>query len=180
MANMSSLQKEILRIIQPSICTQEVGDYWFERVSKGELTRDEGNTSHLGCYFLPYNPDTKQVFIVHHKKSGLWLFPGGHVDKDELPLQTLNREIEEELGVSNRVKEAEPFLLTITPINHPGIMCREHLDLWYRFPTDGSEFVVDPAEFHTTRWTSLKEARELMVDPANLEALSRMEQFFAS
>lgn len=78
-------------------------------------------------------------------KSGLWLAPGGHIDKDEHLLQTLNREIEEELGAKERIKEnIRSFLLTITPINNPVQACKEHLDIWYRFPTDGSEFNVDP------------------------------------
>jgi len=178
---MNTLQDYIRAIISPSICTSEVADHWLKRVEEGKLTRDEGHTSHLGCYFLPYNSETKQVFVVHHKKSGLWLFPGGHLDEGELPVQTLNREIGEELGTWDRIKEEIfPFLLTITPINHPGIMCTEHLDFWFRFSTDGSEFVVDPAEFHTTRWVNLQEARELMVDPANREALDKMEVLFSS
>ena len=177
---MNALQKYLRSIINLTICDQAVMDYWLKRVEEGDLTRDEGNISHLGCYFLPYNPETKQLFVVHHKKSGLWLFPGGHVDEGELPLQTLNREIEEELGAKDRItEEIKPFLLSITPINHDKIMCKEHLDIWFRFPTDGSEFVVDPTEFYETRWVSIQGAKNLMTDPPNLKAVSKMEELFA-
>ena len=178
---MRNLHEEIKAIIDPKICNEQIANYWLERLEKGDLTRDDNNPSHFCCYFLPYNPDTKQVFIVHHKKSGLWLSPGGHIDKDENLMRTLNREIEEELGVKDKIKEEiKPFLLTITPIENRVQPCKEHLDIWYRFPTNGSEFNVDPKEFHTTKWTSIEEAKQVVTDPPNLEALSKMEELFTS
>mgnify|MGYP001613487427 CR=1 FL=1 len=95
-------------------------------------------------------------------------------------MQTLNREIKEELGIKEKIKEEiMPFLLTITPINNTSQPCKEHLDLWYRFEADSSEFNIDPREFHETRWVSTKEARQLVTDPPNLEALSKTEQLFS-
>ncbi len=178
---MTTLYEEIKAVIDPKLCNEQIANYWLERLEKRDLTRDDGNVSHFCCYFLPYNSATKQVFIVYHKKSGLWLSPGGHIDKDESLMQTLNREIGEELGVKENIKEdIRPFLLTITPIENRVKPCKEHLDIWYRFPADGSEFNVDPKEFYTTRWVSIEQARQLITDPPNLEALHKMEQFFAS
>ena len=88
---MTTQKEQIQAIVDPTLCNQQIADYWLERLEKGELTRDDGNVSHFCCYFLPYNPATKQVFIVHHKKSGLWLSPGGHIDQGESLMQTLNR-----------------------------------------------------------------------------------------
>ena len=166
--------------IDPNICTDAVGKRFFKKLEEGGYTRDENPISHYCCYFLPYKPDTKKVFLIHHKKSGLWIFPGGHIDKGEDLIQTLNREIEEELGIKDKVKnKIKPFLLTITPINNPVQPCKEHLDFWYRFSTDGSEFNVDPREFHDAKWLSTDEARELITDPPNLEALDKMEILFS-
>lgn len=84
-----------------------------------------------------------------------------------------------ELGAKDKVKEKiQPFLLTVTPINNPMQPCKEHLDIWYRIPTDGSEFNVDPKEFHGTRWMTVDEAIKLVIDPPNVEALDKMEQLF--
>ena len=177
---MSTLYEEIRAVIDPKLCNEQITKYWLKRLERGDLTRDDGNASHFCCYFLPYNPATRQVFIVHHKKAGLWLSPGGHIDRGESLMQTLNREIEEELGMKQKIKEEiKPFLLTITPIENKTRPCKEHMDIWYRFPTDGSEFNVDPQEFYTTRWVSIEEARQLTTDPPNLEALRKMEQFLA-
>lgn len=176
---MNNLYDYIKTEIDSNICSKEVGNRFFSRLDEGSPTRDENTISHFCCYFLPYNPVTKQVFIVHHKKSSLWLAPGGHIDKGEHPMQTLNREIEEELGVKDKIKEKiKPFLLTITLINNPIRPCKEHLDIWYKFSADGSEFNVDPKEFHDTKWLTIDEARKLVTDPPNIEALDKMEQLF--
>ncbi|MFA5098928.1 MAG: NUDIX domain-containing protein [Candidatus Paceibacterota bacterium] len=162
-----------------NICVEDIYNYFLKRVDEGKLTRDENPISHFCCYFLPYNSKTKQVFIIHHKKSGLWLSPGGHIDEGENLMQTLNREIQEELGIENKIKEKiKPFLLTITPINNTVQPCKEHLDIWYRFETDGSEFNVDLKEFHDTKWLSIDEARKIITDFPNLQALDKMEEFF--
>ncbi len=153
----------------------EVSKRYLELLEKsGGLTRDDGDHSHFCAYFLPYNPKTNQIFIVHHKKSGLWLSPGGHVDKGELLLDTLNREIKEELGVTNFFSELpKPFLISITPINNPAQpSCKEHLDIWFLLETDGSNFDVDPQEFHNTKWIGLDEAKKIITDEANLKAIS--------
>lgn len=175
---MSDLREYITKEINPNTCTKEVGKRYLKRLEEGAPTRDENPASHFCCYFLPYNLATKQVFLVHHKKSGLWIFPGGHIDKGEHPLEALNREVEEELGVKGKVSDAKPFLFTITLIDRPPHTCREHLDIWFRFEADGSEFHIDPREFHDTKWVNLAEARGCVTDPPNLQALDRMEQLF--
>jgi 8-oxo-dGTP pyrophosphatase MutT (NUDIX family) len=47
-----------------------------------------------------------KVLLVKHKKLGFWLAPGGHIDEDELPHQTAEREFFEETGV--RVAAYDP------------------------------------------------------------------------
>ncbi len=143
----------------------------------GGLTRDEGNMSHFCVYFVPYNTKTKQLFIVHHKKSGLWLSPGGHIDKGELLLDALNREIKEELGVANFFSTLpQPFLISVTPINNPVQPCKEHLDIWFLVETYGSNFNVDLQEFYATKWVSLEEAKSIVTDPANQKAIEILNE----
>ncbi len=171
---MTSLSEQIKQIANDIASrNSEAAHRVLERLNEpGGLTRDEGNASHFCVYFLPYNPQTKKVFIVHHKKSGLWLSPGGHIDKGELLLDALNREIKEELGVVKFFPELpKPFLISITPISNPVQPCKEHLDIWFLVETDGSNFNVDLQEFHATKWRSLNEAKLIVTDPANLKAI---------
>ncbi|MFA6042312.1 MAG: NUDIX domain-containing protein [Patescibacteria group bacterium] len=148
-----------------------------ERLEEGKWTRDENPQSHFCAYFLPYNPETKEVFIVHHKKSGLWIAPGGHIDEGETLFQTLNREIEEELGVKQFFSSSQmPFLLTITPIEMQTHPCKMHYDIWYLVQTNGKNFQIDPKEFLATKWLSIEAARKYVTDPPNLKALEMIEQ----
>lgn len=176
----NSQAEKIKEIIDPSLCSPpEIIGKFLTRVGDGRLTRDEEPASHFCVYFLPYDSKTGKVFIVHHKKSGLWLSPGGHIDKGEIPLEALRREIKEELGfdfVSPR--GFKPFLLTITPIDNAVQPCRMHYDLWYGIPADGSNFKIDLKEFHDTKWLTLEEARQFVTDPPNLQALNKIESYF--
>jgi 8-oxo-dGTP pyrophosphatase MutT (NUDIX family) len=43
--------------------------------------------------------DGDKVLLVKHKKLGLWLAPGGHIEKDELLHKAAEREFWEEAGI---------------------------------------------------------------------------------
>ncbi len=170
------------RLVTQSLCPDEATYQRFlKRIEQGALTRDENPLSHFCVYFLPVHRDKKEIFIVYHKKSGLWLSPGGHLDQGETPIQAVNREITEELGVPAFFQEApQPFLFTIVDIIDQKHTCKTHHDLWYRMPTDGTDFHIDPTEFHETRWITIPAARELVTDPSNLHAFDRIEAGFLS
>jgi 8-oxo-dGTP pyrophosphatase MutT (NUDIX family) len=40
-----------------------------------------------------------KVLLHHHRKLGLWLPPGGHIERDELPDEAAVREVFEETGI---------------------------------------------------------------------------------
>jgi len=170
------LYQNIAKIIKREICdSQETYREFCQRLEEGNLTRDENILTHFGTFFLPFNPESRQLFLAHHKKSGLWIAPGGHIDQGEILLDTLNREIWEELGVKDHFKKApNPFLLTITRINNTTQPCKAHYDIWYLMTTDGADFNIDPQEFHDTRWLTIDEARKIVTAPTNITALKML------
>jgi len=107
---------------------------------------------HLVSYFLLLDKDHGQVLLVDHKKANLWLPAGGHVEVDEHPKETVEREIVEELGVQADFVSEKPFFLTVTLTKgHKG----NHTDvsLWYILKaTVGNSFQYDEREFHDIRW----------------------------
>ncbi|HUW72154.1 MAG TPA: NUDIX domain-containing protein [Candidatus Humimicrobiaceae bacterium] len=173
---MNTLQS-ISKIIDRSICDgEETYNAFKQRLEAGIPTRDENPKTHFCVYFLPYDSQGKKIFIVHHKKSGLWLSPGGHINKGEILHEALSREVSEELGVKNDFRETQPFLLTITQIENKVQLCKVHYDIWYLFPTNGSNFNIDPTEFHDIKWLTVEEARKIVTDPCNLKALEVVQK----
>jgi 8-oxo-dGTP pyrophosphatase MutT (NUDIX family) len=48
-----------------------------------------------------------KVLLHRHPRQGLWLPPGGHIERDELPHDAAVREIEEETGLRLRLHSEE-------------------------------------------------------------------------
>lgn len=167
----------IKQIIERTSSENDVKKAFSDRIKKDKVTRDENHVSHFCVYFAGYDSTTKEVFIGHHIKSGLWLFNGGHIDVGESPHQALHREIKEEWGVKIKLPEDHtPELLTITKINNPKRQtCKIHYDIWYFIPLNKKSFKPKQSllktEFHQTGWKTLKEAKTLIQETNTLEAL---------
>ncbi len=148
-----------------------------QKISNSKYTKDDDPESHLCVSFAAYDHKSKQIFIGRHIKSGLWLFNGGHVDKEETLRQAVEREINEEWEINtNNIKIGIPELLTITDIDNPTKQtCRTHFDIWYFIDIDKNNFNPDPSklatEFYSVEWIDLIKAKELITDKSTITAL---------
>lgn len=168
---------EIREIIPKAEINSDTRIRYISRLLEGKPSRADDPISHFCTYFLPYNTKIKKVFIVAHKKSGLWLTPGGHIEPGETLHESLTREIKEELGIINPLPiSSKPLLLTITDVKRDARACEIHFDIWYFLPTDGSIFKVDMEEFHETCWVTIVEGRKLMTDENNLLGLDFVQR----
>jgi 8-oxo-dGTP pyrophosphatase MutT (NUDIX family) len=79
------------------------------------------------------------VVLLKHKRLGLWLQPGGHVDPGESPWDAALREAREETGLDVAFVGGAPRLVHVDV--HPGGRGHTHLDL--RYLVDGG--AADPA-----------------------------------
>lgn len=180
MNNSSQLAQELEKLLDDHF-SGETAEIFRQRLRAGKLTKQENPQSHFCAYFAAADYKSKQLFIGHHKKSGLWLFSGGHIDEGELLLETVKREINEEWGLNgNDFKIETPALLTATEIYNPTKQpCRLHLDIWHFINIDKDTFDPDPCklaeEFYTMEWMDLTKARQLVTDPSTILALDFIE-----
>ena len=112
--------------------------------------------------------DAKTLLILH-KKLGLWLPPGGHIDKDELPCDAVLREVEEETGLRVELFEnhgmvfdaGKPELNEVKMLAMPNHIQLEniepghqHIDLVYTAKVIGGEEKHRQEEVDEMKWFS--------------------------
>lgn len=75
------------------------------------------DTFHLGVKALIYNSAGKVLLLEreHRTKGMYWDIPGGRLHKGESLLDTLKRELDEEVGLKD-VQGAVPFMTVVTDI----------------------------------------------------------------
>lgn len=126
---------------------------------------------HLVCYTVLYDAKEKKILLLEHKNAGILLPSGGHVDKDELPYETVKRELQEELGMEADFFQENwktPFFINqIETIGKtPGHI---DVDLWYilkgnsKNPLD-SETEEFKREFGNYKWFTPDEILKMPIE----------------
>jgi 8-oxo-dGTP pyrophosphatase MutT (NUDIX family) len=125
---------------------------------------------HLVSYFVVLDDVRGQLLLVAHRKAGLWLPAGGHVEPGESPWAAVVRECREELGieaVASPITGERPLFLTVTQTR--GQNAHTDVSLWFLLTADPDTITsYDQGEFDAIRWLTdeqvLQEPDELL-DP---------------
>lgn len=147
---------------------------------------------------------TTKVFVVndgavalhYHPKLEIYLPPGGHIERDELPHTSAKREVREEIGLDPEIvrevsdvevpggrpiPEPEHFILYDVDVDSEGEVAHQHIDLIYYAEVDSRE--IDPEEDEVPadewEWYSKDDLRSGDFDPDTekmaLEAIEKVE-----
>ncbi len=112
-----------------------------------------------------------KVLLVKHRKLGLWLPVGGHIEKEETPEEALKREALEEAGLEiellgkpafecadkNVAMLLMPHHMQLELIKHDKEAVHHHVDfIFFCRALDGKER-LNAEEHHEIKWFSPKE-----------------------
>ena len=140
-----------------------------------------GEHDYTASAFIVRTDMTEPRLLLHkHKKLGVLLQPGGHVELNENPWQAICHEIIEETGYElSQLKILQPKIRMKTlsgAILHPIPVCpnthnfdaegnHKHTDEGYAFIADGAPVgQPDEGESADMRWVSLEELKSLNKD----------------
>lgn len=99
---------------------------------------------------------SRGVILHRHKRLGLWLQPGGHIDPGESPAEAVVREVREETGLPVRHAADGPHLIHVDV--HDGGRGHIHLDLRYLLQAEGGDPQPEAGESQEVRWFGWEEA----------------------
>lgn len=97
------------------------------------------------------------ILLHRHKRLGIWLQPGGHLDPGESPLQAALRETREETGLAARPVSDPAGILHVDV--HDAARGHVHLDVRYLLAAPDDDPVPPPHESQAVAWFALPEAR---------------------
>jgi 8-oxo-dGTP pyrophosphatase MutT (NUDIX family) len=131
---------------------------------------------HFTASAFVLSPSEDALLLIFHKKLGIWVQPGGHVEAtDETLSAAARREAEEEVGLAlPNTEEAGIFDLDIHAIparkDEPS---HEHFDVRYRFRAPTLDF-VRTEEVADARWVPLADLASLTTDESVLRAARKL------
>jgi 8-oxo-dGTP pyrophosphatase MutT (NUDIX family)/GNAT superfamily N-acetyltransferase len=121
---------------------------------------EHADRTHITASAIVVSDDGGRVVLHRHKRLGLWLQPGGHIEHGETPQQAALREAAEETGLPVRLDGDDLVHVDV----HPGPRRHTHLDLRYLVRSPQVAPAPSSSESQDVRWFHWHEA-VAMADP---------------
>ncbi len=126
----------------------------------------ENIKKHFCVAVFVYDKQSRRFLLVHHKKMGTWVQPGGHVEIDESPEEAAIREVYEETGLKIKLLgERKPrdcdYILPLAIQKNIVEKNHIHMDFVYAAYVDGeSKLTLNKNESTGIEWFTLKEIKD--------------------
>lgn len=122
---------------------------FLEQVERLTRPADEfSDRVHVTASAILVTPDRRRVLLHRHKRLGLWLQPGGHIDAGEQPWDAARREAAEETGLEATLVSSDLIHVDV----HPGPRGHTHLDLRYLVEAPDTAPVPPEGESPDAEW----------------------------
>ncbi|HEY3256480.1 MAG TPA: NUDIX hydrolase [Polyangiaceae bacterium] len=155
-----------------------------------ELSRAEGAgershfaPGHFTASAFVLSPDRRDLVLIHHKKLGIWVQPGGHVEPTDVDLiGAARREVLEEVGLDDleslSVGGAKGASLVFDVDIHlipqrKAEPAHEHFDIRFAFVAK-TRTLVPSDEVADLRWVPLSDVEQLGCDESVLRAVGKL------
>jgi 8-oxo-dGTP pyrophosphatase MutT (NUDIX family) len=146
--------------------------------------RSHFSPGHFTASAFVLSPDRRELILIHHKKLGIWVQPGGHVEGSDADLASAaRREVAEEVGLGELDWLSEPGALFDVDIHtiparkaEPG---HEHFDVRFAFVARTRDF-TRTEEVADVRWVPLNEVENMGVDGSVLRPVQKLRALLAA
>lgn len=137
----------------------------------------EGEKHFCASVWITTDSSPQKMLLVHHKKLGRWLQPGGHIEKFENPVESAIREIKEETGIDlsflkDKIKRVDKegsflplprFIMEQTIPKYKNQPKHFHLDIQYGVKITEQKIKHNALESHDIGWFTKDEALKLPI-----------------
>lgn len=140
------------------------------------FARHHFEPGHFTASAFVLSPDRSRLMLIFHKKLGLWLQPGGHLEaSDDGLLDACRREVAEEVGLE-RLSLHGAGIFDIDVHGIPAFKhepAHRHFDVRFAFVSESLEF-ANSGEVADARWVPLADVATITRDESVLRATEKL------
>lgn len=169
MSVLGGLRDSIMRIVPVDEREARSIDMTLDRLTwPGDVFSEELDAHHVTASAFVVSP--RGVILHLHRRLGIWVQPGGHVDAGETPEVAAVRETLEETGLI--VRHLDPVNLFHVDV-HPGPRGHTHYDLRYLVVAEPVDPSPPDGESPDVYWFTFEDARR-RCEPALAPAIKKL------